>query len=120
MGANNSTHLSEEAYRAEVNEIGAILADIAEEAISDGGYSDYETAVLEHANEVVFPHEWFEKYGADPADLGAIIGYGSADPERFGDVDRVYGRASFEESLRKMAGLQFEVGCIENALEREG
>lgn len=120
MGDTQSTHLSEQEYRAEVTESGGTLAQIALDNYEQGMFDSYEQAVLELAGEVLFPHEWFEKYGADPADLGAIIGHGDADVEGYGDHPHPGAADTLGELLRYMAQAQFEADCIADALNKEG
>jgi hypothetical protein len=111
-------HLSRTEYRDEIKDWGRHLSLEAAKRVNGGLYDEYEAAVLNTAHSMLSTHSWLNPTVLDPADYGAILGYGSADVETYGDRPDPTGADTLEEQLRRMAAAQFEADCIENALER--
>jgi hypothetical protein len=92
--------------------LAAELAAEAEELVNEDTFETAERAVLDTADESVFPHDWFDKYEATAADLGKILVHGDTDPARYGFEEQITVDGDFESALRTMARFQFLADVI--------
>ena len=115
MGLTVGSPLTDQEYQSEVSMLAAELAAEAEELVDDGTFETPKYAVHDTADESAFPHEWFDKYEATAADLGALLVHGNTDPTRYGFEEQIVVDGDFESVLRTMARFQFLADVIAQA-----
>lgn len=114
-----ATHIDEsEAYWDEVGRLGDILLEEARDQLEHGEYDQRRTAILELADEVIFPHALFDPYENSGRVHGAIIEFGEADMDQWGLNERIDFSKQPEAILRDLARQQFWADCVEHARDK--
>lgn len=115
MGLTAGSPMTDRQYQSEITTKGASLAVEAEDLVEDGTFETVERAILDTADESVFPHEWFDKYEATMADFGQMLVHGNADPTRYGFEEQIVVEGDFADTTREMARYQFLADVIDQA-----
>jgi len=114
-----ATHIGEsEAYWNEVERLGDCLLREANDQLEHGPYDQRRTAILELADEVLFPHPLFDPYANNGRVHGAIIECGEADMEQWGCNERIDFSQHPDAILRDLARQQFWADCVEHARDK--
>jgi hypothetical protein len=109
--------IDEDVYQSEVETQARYLAEAAVESLDDGaGENEIDAAVLNHINDSLNGHSWFD-FGMSILSHAAIVHYSESDPEGHFDLETYITGNTPGEIVKSLAWLCFSADVTEKAQE---